>query len=153
MMKEEYENSFKPWYDEFKQSGQTWIFQEQFRKYCRADVEVLSKMVLKFRKLFKDQFDIDPFRYATIGSLCVNLYRAKFMPARTMVSNENSKNDSKVCKEWLHYLRLFNPESSVKIEHPIWIERNPLKDSPYYKEGCTLKLYVDACCEETPNYF
>ena len=77
-----YNKKFKPWYDgadvevrKYKcwydadtydtKYAPGWNFKEEMIKYCRADVEVLSKAVLTFRKMFKDKLDIDPFRYVT----------------------------------------------------------------------------------------
>ena len=44
-----YNKKFKPWYDEVK-SEPNWDFKHEMTTYCRADVELLSKSVLKFRK-------------------------------------------------------------------------------------------------------
>ena len=40
-----------------------WNFQEEFIKYCTADVVLLSKSVLKYRKLFIEDeiLNVDPF--------------------------------------------------------------------------------------------
>ena len=57
-------------------------------KYCRADVELLSKAVLQFRRMFKSGLDVDPFRYVTLPSLTMSIYRTKFMPNATSVANE-----------------------------------------------------------------
>ena len=57
-------------------------------KYCWADVEPLSKAVLKFRKNFKDRLDIDPFRYITLSSLCMNICKGQFMPEKTIAAND-----------------------------------------------------------------
>jgi hypothetical protein len=57
-----YNKKFKPWYDGVKQAqahtpcvgaAQQWNFKEEMVKYCRADVEVLSKAVLTFRECLK----------------------------------------------------------------------------------------------------
>ena len=70
-------SGFKPWH-ESQQNITNWSFKSEMVKYCRADVELLSKTVLKFRKMFKDNLDTDPFRYTTLASLCqfilINLY-------------------------------------------------------------------------------
>jgi len=60
-------------------------------KYCRADVELLSKSVLKFRRMFKIDLDVDPFRYVTLASLTMSIYRGKFIPDNTIVANEQNK--------------------------------------------------------------
>ena len=103
MMPDAYNKDFKPWYD--KQLKITnWNFKEEMKKYCRADVELLSKTVLKFRKMFKENLDTDPFRYTTLASLCMSVYLNKFLPEKKIVGNGAAKQDSVVCREWLNYL-------------------------------------------------
>ena len=117
-MSDEYEKEFKPWYN--KQSEITdWSFKNEMEKYCRADVELLSKTVLKFRKMFIDELDTDPFRYTTLASLCMSIYTNKFMPDRTIVGNNTVKQDSLVCREWLNYLNNNNiiPEVPISIKY------------------------------------
>ena len=46
-----------------------WSFKYDMIKYCRADVEVLSRAVLVVRTMFYDTLNIDPFRYITLLSL------------------------------------------------------------------------------------
>ena len=46
-------------------------------RYCKADVTLISKAVLEFRKMFI-KFDVDPFRYVTLPSLCMAIYRGNF---------------------------------------------------------------------------
>ena len=79
MTSEAYEKEFKQWYA--SQMFRTdWNFKEEMKKYCEADVALLAKTVLKFRKLFLDSLDVDPFRYVTLASLCVSIYINKFKP-------------------------------------------------------------------------
>ena len=78
-------------------------FKEELIKYCRADVVLLSKAVLKFRKLFLETVDTDPFRYVTLASLCMSIFRNRFMPENTIVSHATDKTVSRVSKEWLYY--------------------------------------------------
>ena len=81
MSPEEYEKEFKPWYNQQKDVT-NWNFKKEFIKYCRADVELLSKTVLYFRKLFITSLDTDPFRYTTLASLCMSIYLNKFLPEK-----------------------------------------------------------------------
>ena len=64
---------FLPWYKQQKDII-NWSFKNEMVKYCRADVELLSKAVLKFRKLFLESLDVDPFRYVTLASLCMSIF-------------------------------------------------------------------------------
>ena len=47
-----YTNDFKPWY-ETQKNITDWNFKKEMVTYCRADVELLSKTILKFRKMYK----------------------------------------------------------------------------------------------------
>ena len=49
MMPKQYDE-FKEWYD--KTDKNKWNFKDEFINYCEADVIVLSKSILKFRKLY-----------------------------------------------------------------------------------------------------
>ena len=130
-----YNKKFKPWYDGAdvevrkykrwydadtydKKYAPGWNFKEEMIKYCRADVEVLSKAVLTFRKMFKDKLDIDPFRYVTLASLCMAIFRGCFLPENCMIANEQNKKTSRVCKEWLFYLA----DPLLIPEVPIWVK-------------------------------
>ena len=90
MMPEDYDKHFKPWYDQQKDITD-WSFKDELIKYCRADVELLSKTILKFRKMFIDISDTDPFRYTTLASLCMGIYLNKFLPEKTIVGNNTEK--------------------------------------------------------------
>ena len=95
MMPKSY-TEFKEWYDKTDKSN--WNFREEFLKYCIADVVVLAKSVLKFRKLFVEdiKLNIDPFRYTTLASLCMPIYNNRFLPEKTIVGNGANKPTSKV---------------------------------------------------------
>ena len=86
--------------------------------YCRADVELLSKTILKFRKMYKDKLDTDPFRYTTLASLCMSIYLNKFLPEKTIVGNNHQKQDSIVCREWLSHLN----NKNISREIPIYVK-------------------------------
>ena len=118
MSPEDYKNDFLPWYKE--QAHVTdWNFKDELIKYCRADVELLSKAVLKFSKLFLEKLDVDPFQYITLASLCMSIYRNMFMPDKTIVGNSADKNVSTVCKDWLTHLN----HDNLKTEVPVLIEK------------------------------
>ena len=71
-----YINKFVPWHESVK--NEAWNFKEEFVKYCVADVVLLAKAVLKFRGLFLNLVQVDPWRYTTLSSLCMAIYRSKF---------------------------------------------------------------------------
>jgi len=106
---------FKEWYDTAKH--QPWNFKDEMERYCKADVTLLSKAVLEFRKMFI-KFDVDPFRYVTLPSLCMAIYRGKFLPDATIVANEQNKKVSTMSKEWFLYLN----DKSLLTEIPLIID-------------------------------
>ena len=111
---DDYEKDFKPWYEQQKEITD-WNFKEELIKYCRADVELLAKAVLKFRQLFLNTVDTDPFRYVTLASLCMSVYRNNFMPEHAIVSHATDKTVSIVSKEGLAYLN----DANLIPEYPI----------------------------------
>ncbi len=117
MMPDDYDKDFKPWYDK-QQEITDWNFKQELIKYCRADVVLLSKTILNFRKMFMDNLDTDPFRYTTLASLCMSLYLNKFLLEKTVVGNNTDKQDSIVCREWLNYL----DDNNIYREVPITVK-------------------------------
>ena len=73
MDSDDYTKDFLPWYKS-QQERRDWSFEAEMKLYCEADVVLLAKTVLKFRELFKKSLDVDPFRYVTLASLCMDIY-------------------------------------------------------------------------------
>ncbi|KAL5018216.1 hypothetical protein ScPMuIL_003938 [Solemya velum] len=78
--------------------GQIFDFRREILEYCRSDVDILRKACLKFRNLLRKATGryeevvnakgtveqqiveaIDPFDYITIASVCMGVFRTKFM--------------------------------------------------------------------------
>ena len=112
MTYKKYTKDFEPWYNK-ECLQENWIFKQAMKDYCRADVELLSKAVLKYRKIFKDKLDVDPFRYITLASLCMAIFRGCFLPEKSIVSSEPNKHVSNVSTEWLIHKQI------ETTEHPI----------------------------------
>jgi hypothetical protein len=120
-----------------------WNFREEFIKYCIADVVVLAKSVLKFRKLLLGDgiLNVDPFRYTTLASLCMAIFNNRFLPDKTIVGNGGNKPTSKVCNEWLMYLddKHLIPEVPLVCEN---VENKKYYKNPYHTfhaDGFNLK--------------
>jgi hypothetical protein len=116
-------------------------------KYCRADVEVLSRAVLVFRKMFYDNLNIDPFRYITLPSLCMNIYKGKFLPDKSIVANDANKPISKVSREW--FINLDN--SNMHREKPLFIDQTKL--DKFNKHENNIIRYERNEPVEFDNYF
>jgi hypothetical protein len=88
MSKDEF-NKFKQWYDHEKSLNKVFNLKDEMIKYCRQDVQILSKGVLSFRKILmnlnKQEFCVDPFLHTlSIASYCHLLYRRLFMPENSI---------------------------------------------------------------------
>ena len=140
-MKPEDKVKFDKWYSENKEIT-NWNFQEEFNKYCSADVDLLSKSILKFRQIFKDKLDVDPFRYITLASLCKDIYLNKFLPEKTIVGNAN-KNQSIESDEWLAYLN----DKNLIPEKPLKVFNENFEDHLYFKK-MHHTFHVDAMDEK-----
>ena len=142
---------FNGWCD--TQAGKPFTFKEEVINYCRSDVTVLAMGVLKLRQIYYNEFDVDPFRYITSSSLCMNLFKCKFMSSNTIVSNDANKPISKISREYFIYLD--NPDTLR--EHPLHIKLERLKcnfdkhkilydgetEHKRYYKGHTAKFVVD----------
>ena len=72
-------SNFLEWHRQ--QEGKLFNFQKEMLHYCRSDVNLLREGCLRFRKLMMEITDgVDPFRYITIASVCMAIYRGKLMP-------------------------------------------------------------------------
>ena len=92
--------------------------------------------------MLKNRLDIDPFRYVTLASLCMAIFRGCFLPDKSIVANDQNKPVSKVCKEWLTYLN----DDKLIPEVPIVIDKSDIQ----YKEE---DLHKDKLDGDTPVHY
>jgi hypothetical protein len=118
-MSEERRDEFFQWYEKNKESQ--FDFQKEIREYCISDVDILLKGCLEFRKLVKQatgneisEFNpdtqsnvtrmengIDPFSYLTIPSVCLGIFRAKFLPEKwKILTNSEAEKNPECMHEW-----------------------------------------------------
>jgi G:T-mismatch repair DNA endonuclease (very short patch repair protein) len=156
---------FKKWHDKCVQEGLLWDFRFEFIKYCQADVVLLAKAVLKYRKMFKDLEDADPWRYSTVAALSMGIYLGRHMPEKTIVGNSGiARSVSMISKEWLLYSARTD-QHVYKHEVPIYLVKsdvpltaiNDRKDITedddskpiYFKHSNKARFTTDAYCSET----
>ena len=70
---------FNDWYDEKVKNNYVWNHLEETKTYCISDVDILRRSCEIFRNLYLEVADIDPFRYTTIASVCMAIYRANYI--------------------------------------------------------------------------
>jgi G:T-mismatch repair DNA endonuclease (very short patch repair protein) len=156
---------FKKWHDKCVQEGLLWDFHFEFIKYCQADVVLLAKAVLKYRKMFKDLEDADPWRYSTVAALSMGIYMGRHMPEKTIVGNSGiARSMSMISKEWLLYSARTD-QHVYKHEVPIYLVKsdvpltaiNDRKDITedddskpiYFKHSNKARFTTDAYCSDT----
>jgi hypothetical protein len=103
--------TFDLWYNEELNKNEPWNFKAEMEKYCRQDVLTLQRACRVFRqtiiklstKEVPDGVDentlehktkkvfLDPFRYVTIASVCMALYRWKFLTETYDVTLKNGR--------------------------------------------------------------
>ena len=128
------------WYDDRVSDNYVFDFQKEIIEYCRSDVDILRRGMMKFREDFIQLENIDPLHYITIASVCLTICSSKYMPKKTIaVVPEYVKtyNFSKMSIMWLNYV-----SNGVNIKHALnGGEKELTIDDKTYK--------VDGFCEET----
>ena len=110
---------FLQWYDQKKAEGYVFDMRKELLEYCQCDVDILRRSCLQFRESFIKIANIDPFQYVTIASVCMAIFRGKFLEPGTIavINNmERSENASKASIAWLDYMA---QRSGIKIQHAL----------------------------------
>ena len=97
--------AFETWHA--KQTG-TFNFAEELVAYCESDVKRLKEGCSKFKKLFEEKSEFNPFSCMTIASACNRDLRQNCMERNTIASEPLhswwlNTNHSNVSLEWLHW--------------------------------------------------
>ena len=79
-MKSDEREKFLKWYEERVNNNYVFDFNKELIEYCRSDVDILRRSMIKFREDFIELENIDPLIYITIASVCMSFYRANYMP-------------------------------------------------------------------------
>ena len=98
---------FISWYN--GQAGEQFNFRQKLESYCRSDVNILRQSSLKFRTLFLQittdrkevtmddgnsenvSVAIDPFKFITIASVCMAVFRGMFLEETYSVETIDEK--------------------------------------------------------------
>ena len=110
MMKKD-RSDFLNWYEQ--QTGVV-DFRKELIQYCRSDVDILRRGCLAFRQEFLNIADVDPFQYVTIASVCMAIYRSKFLKENTIASEETHDIASEKSICWLEEVM---EKEKITIQH------------------------------------
>ena len=108
---------FLKWHQERINENYVFDFKKELEDYCRSDVDILRRSMLKFREDFITIANIDPLQYITIASVCMNVYRSKFMPKNTIgIIKDSVKNKtfSKISMNWVNWI---SDTHNIHIQH------------------------------------
>ena len=143
-MKPDERSKFLKWYEEHVSEKYVFYFKNEILEYCRSDVDILRRGIMKLREDFIQLENIDPLRYITIASVCMTIYRSNYMPKKTIaIVPEYAKTDnfSKMSIIWLNYM-----SNGANIKHALnGGEKKLTIDDKTYK--------VDGFCEETNTVY
>ena len=143
-MKPAERTKFLKWYHDRVSENYIFDFQREIIEYCRSDVDILRRGMMKLREDFIQLENIDPLRYITIASVCMTIYRSNYMPEKTIaIVPESVKTDnfSKMSIMWLNYV-----SNGVNIQHALNDGEKKLTiDNKTYK--------VNGFCEETNTIY
>ena len=128
-MSKDRRNEFLDWYKIHK--NDEFDFQKEMQEYCISDVDILLQACWKFRQLLKSQTGeecqiedleniitktirknaVDSFSFLTIASVCMEIFRAKFLTETWAVlikeqCKGNCKHDRKCVCEWIEGRKL-----------------------------------------------
>ena len=142
--------AFLEWYNAKKDENYVFNFKKELRDYCRSDVDILRRSMLKFRNDFIELENIDPLQYITIASVCMTIYRSNYMP----------NNEISVVKD------IINSETYSKISIA-WLDWKSERDGSYIRHAlnCNEKTFqslngktfplekVDGFCKESNTVY
>ncbi|KAL9977373.1 hypothetical protein ACROYT_G014765 [Oculina patagonica] len=142
-MKTEDRQKFLQWYDDRVNENYVFDFKKEIVEYCRSDVDILRRCMLKFRQDFINEENIDPLKYITIAGVCMAIYRGNYMPKNTIAVVDNvvqTENHSAVSIAWLDYIA---EKNNIKIQHALEGGEKVINN----------KLKVDGFCESTNTVY
>ena len=139
-MKQDEKAKFLKWSEERLSENYVFDFQKEIVEYCRSDVDILGRGMMKLREEFIKLENIDPLRYITIASVCMTIYRSNYMPERTIAiipPYTKADNFGKISIMWLNY----QSRNGLNIQHALnGCEKKLTIDNKIYK--------VDGFCKE-----
>ena len=102
--KEKDRQEFLVWYGDKVESKYVWNQKREMKEYCISDVDILRRCCMKFRDLYLEIANIDPFQYLTIASVCMSIYKYYYVDCSFPQRYEE------LCGKWGEYMKGGNPK-------------------------------------------
>ncbi|XP_071041463.1 uncharacterized protein [Parasteatoda tepidariorum] len=136
-------NRFLEWYEE--RQKEPFNFEKEMLAYCRSDVDILRRCCLEFRGQLLDIAKVDPFRYVTIPSTSMAVFRSMHIRPNTigMVPVSGYTTNINYSPDSIRWLDFVAEKENVLIEHAL-------------NNGGERKLagvYVDGFCTDTNTVY
>lgn len=147
-------SDFFAWYRDKVDRGEQFDFQKEIVEYCQSDVHILRNACLRFREIilgitrkqevhFDDNEGVldtkitggtDPFQLMTLASLCMKIFKSKFLPEnwKIKVKKDNEMSD------WL-------PASLLEVKFKVDSNGTKMTDEQLQENGYLIEektLYV-----------
>ena len=118
-MRSKERKEFLQWYNQKKAEGYVFDMRKELLEYCRSDVDILRCSCLQFRESFIKIANVDPFQYVTIASVCMAIYRRKFLKPDTIAVINNTERSGNASKASIALLDYMAQRSGIKIQHAL----------------------------------
>jgi len=137
-------NAFIKWYDKKVAENYVWNQKREMKEYCISDVDILRKCCIKFRQLYVDTCEIDPFQYLTIASVCMAIYKYHYVdlsyPERDKLfrntwEGDPSKYEDEKRAEYNKAKKLFDDTTIEIVEREGRIGIIPFKDLEWIRQS------------------
>jgi hypothetical protein len=83
-MKKDAREAFLKWYVEKIRENYEFELKKDLLEYCNSDVDILRRSCLELRREFLGIANIDPFQYITLPSVCMAIFRSKYLKDKTL---------------------------------------------------------------------
>tara|TARA_R100000951_G_scaffold115995_1_gene126051 strand:- start:3166 stop:6990 length:3825 start_codon:yes stop_codon:yes gene_type:complete len=142
--KEKDRKEFIKWYGKKVKEKYIWEQKKEMEEYCISDVDILRKCCIKFRQLYLDVGEIDPFQYLTIASVCMSIYKYHFIdksfPYRQKLFDEiwtgdPSKYDDDKREEYNEAKKQFTEDTHEIIEREKKIGIIPFQETHFIRQS------------------
>lgn len=118
--------NFNEWYFNRKKEG-PFSLEKEITEYCRMDVKILAKGMLKMSETLFDMTGCELFsaQSCTISSIAMKIFRSQFMPEKTILNigdvrpNSNISFSKSACElfDYMNFIQYFGEEKIIHAQN------------------------------------
>ena len=115
---------FEEWHARQIEEGYVFNFAQELEEYCRSDVRLLTEGCRVFKEKFESVSSLNPLEKITIASACNQDLRENHLEAGKIAVEPargwfESRNQSRVAREYLHITQKKLEEEGLTLQHPL----------------------------------